>query len=67
MEWQPIETAPKDGSYVMLGGKEGWVVMARWSDYGEAFYELNNDPTDSWGGPVDSADAWQPLPPPPQD
>lgn len=33
VEWQPIETAPKDGSWIVLG-RHSWTVLpvARWGE-----------------------------------
>jgi hypothetical protein len=63
--WRPIETAPQDGTYVLV--VEGqFVSQARFvSDSG--WFEANNEPTDHWGGPF-SPTHWQPmpLPPPPE-
>lgn len=30
MEWKPIETAPKDGTVILLYGSEGF-TLAKWS------------------------------------
>lgn len=62
-EWQPIETAPRDGTLIIYGG-EGWVTVGRWHLDEEQWWELNNDPTDAWGG-ADNPTAWMPLPTPP--
>ena len=59
-EWRPIETAPKDGSYVLLSNRASagmyigcWVAsMSEWID------EIGN-----WLDPTD----WQSLPPPPRE
>lgn len=63
MTWHPIETAPLDGTSVLVA--EGRAV-------GEAkYYERDgwrwagNDPTDSWGSTVYPTH-WQPLPMPPE-
>jgi hypothetical protein len=64
MNWQPIETAPKDGTWVlgyfpMLG-----VSQMKWFSYGSY--------TEHWmrfGGwtPVDNPTHWMPLPEPPHE
>lgn len=46
--WQPIATAPMDGTEVLIGLTNTWVFAARWIE-GEGWYEVNNDPTDHWG------------------
>ena len=66
MEWQPIDTAPRNGSVLLLwgskaSGSEGMVV-AKWHD---PFWVT------SFGGMVVdnfgySALAWMPLPDPPE-
>lgn len=68
MEWQPIETAPKDGTVVMLWVKN-WrktiPVMIGW--YGKITFE---NPA-GWVGEhckvnhIDQPTHWMPLPPPP--
>jgi hypothetical protein len=68
-EWQPIETAPKDGAEILLGfAGEKWIVQGRWvGDYKArdgAWWALNNDPTDAWGGELYPTH-WMPLPSPP--
>lgn len=69
-EWMPIETAPKDGTRVILG-------FAR--SHSEEGYWMNDPASNYWGevgwfGCEDDVlchrpskpDAWMPLPPPPQ-
>lgn len=61
--WQPIETAPKDGSNVLLALERGWNV-ARWNA---------GEPDEAglwglaWGGVAEDCQVlgWMPLPPPP--
>jgi len=55
-EWQPIETAPKDGTRVLLGFMGGTVLSGSWRHGWAADGSLQNDlrPTH-----------WQPLPNPP--
>lgn len=71
-EWQPIETAPKDGKYVLVwpGRCTGIACdIARWEDDKYA-----KSPRPFWarigfstktGDRVNSPTHWQPLPPPP--
>lgn len=65
MEWQPIETAPKDGTpiwlYTASGQCEGY-----WN-YGEWVQDAIYCTYDGTGGPAFecSPTHWMPLPPPP--
>ena len=60
-EWQPMDTAPRDGTPVIVH-ECGEVVIAYW-----------RDSIKKWIGPRDNygdadymqPDAWMPLPPPP--
>lgn len=67
-EWQPIETAPKDGTRILLAGKHGVVpmIVGYWEascqvwvyDFFERedeFFEIVRQPTD-----------WMELPEPPE-
>lgn len=66
-EWQPIETAPKDGTRILATG-DGTTVVTLWG-------KANHVPLYSWlllDVPYDPEDYdfwkpthWQPLPPPP--
>jgi hypothetical protein len=68
MEWQPIETAPKDGRSFML-----WVAQ---SDMGAHWFApVSITPDGNWWDdstgdniqPVNGATHWMPLPDPPQE
>lgn len=65
-DWLPIETAPKDGTSVLLGTDRGAVGEARYIE--GAWWWAGNDPGDSWGRPVYDYEArgWMPLPDPPK-
>lgn len=78
MDWQPIETAPRDGTDVLLfypleGLRHDWnpqVVIAGWRDYSRA-PQLSGWVFQSRGVRGYSATFqpthWQPLPTPPSD
>ena len=61
MKWQSLETAPKDGTFVLVAHMDGQITIRRhhertdhWLD-DEDFYMTDNHPTH-----------WMPLPPPPE-
>lgn len=74
MEWRPIETAPKNGSTIMIAmSPTGPVWMAHWRTYPEpGMNEWTIDQVVGWTrvGFCDAAlepTHWMPLPPPPQE
>jgi hypothetical protein len=78
--WQPIETAPRDGRYVIVGRFGGgrdlrWVKHSRWIAASEAAgLNFEDDPEffeDGWTDGSDEHDCcypthWMPLPAPPE-
>lgn len=77
MEWQPIETAPKDGRYVIIGAANILPTIAKWrEDKGrvliasdEPYWEPYDDShwdrfdiDDTWFEPTH----WTDLPEPPK-
>lgn len=73
--WQPIETAPKDGTFVLIAEK-GEVYKANWQqDYGVICYPTSpyrwcvyGSYQDEQGGYeiINEPIGWQPLPAPPE-
>lgn len=63
MEWQPIETAPKDGTHILVVNNEGEMDVMVWSDESSAGGDWR-DPYDIGGGMAGIAH-WMPLPEPP--
>lgn len=75
IDWQPIDTAPKDGSYVLIADAEHVTVGFYQSDTGETLIAGDNphwepfdhsywnrlETDDSWFQPTH----WAPLPDPP--
>lgn len=62
-QWQPIETAPKDGSHVLLCD-DGWFCIAGWWDDAprdEGGQCFKNSQSHLWLNPSH----WMPLPKPP--
>lgn len=71
--WQPIETAPKDGTPILVYGQperhpnlQSWFerptrIVAAWEPLDEAFCIVGGD----WMGPFVAPTHWMPLPVPP--
>lgn len=67
MDWQPIETAPKDGTRVLIASGTD-VVLAFFDNNAGMWCE--NEYDNLWWGPTDTArydgpTHWMPLPAPP--
>lgn len=64
MFWQPIETAPRDGTDILVATQSylGGVVMAAW-DKGR---RQEMAWMDMYGDAYPDATHWMPLPPPPK-
>lgn len=76
-EWQPIETAPKDGTTILVRGRPTDLVMGgdtlvkfhKLGTYTAAWDEIDSTfclSGGSWLGPFVSPTHWMPLPPPPE-
>lgn len=65
MEWQPIETAPKNGEVILLANaKDEWVWTASYDDEtGFADFINVEDLPDE---PTNNPTHWMPLPEPPK-
>jgi hypothetical protein len=70
MDWQPIETAPKDGTSILVYDK-GWMFVARWSMYDgcgatpEGGVFMSTSCVDGYTGTT-RATHWMHLPEPPK-
>lgn len=76
-EWQPIETAPKDGTFVLLCGgtgdyssDRGWpfppVVVAQWVNLPLHKHWRYASYDSGYYGEVENPTHWMPLPEPPR-
>ena len=61
MNWQPIETAPKDGTHFLVSDDEGFMGVAMWEDYETLDFVCCYDE----GWLKRDAKWWMPLPSPP--
>lgn len=63
--WQPIETAPKDGSQILVRSG-GIVAVVSWEDYAVELYDgvgWRDDGDMGWGGTVGlEPKQWMPIP-----
>lgn len=65
-EWQPIETAPKDGDDIFVGNEDEFQAIAQW--WVDGWYSLCHDER-FFTAPLPlcfKPTKWQPLPPPPK-
>jgi len=71
-DWQPIDTAPRDGRCILLASaNEGWVMEGQWFDWRDSGSDLFG-----WTNPINYDDPvvggelgpthWMPLPEPPK-
>jgi hypothetical protein len=72
MEWQPIETAPKDGSLILCGNKME-IAIASWSTSAWVSKKQDDGSYGAWlvfdarsDSETISPSHWMPLPDPPQ-
>ena len=64
MEWQPIETAPKDGTWVFLYVPGHGPTRAKWSRLVSGVYGWTSHQS---GNYISRATHWMPLPEPPEE
>jgi hypothetical protein len=68
-EWQPIETAPMDGEWMLLAGESGYVhrpyfaTAGRWDAYKQRWEGTESNPLSDYGIVPTH---WMPLPAPPK-
>lgn len=66
--WQPIETAPRDGTAILVHSRAGWIGSVSWWSDEDRDEEFDDSCfQDEHGEPVEPADLthWMPLPPAP--
>jgi hypothetical protein len=76
-DWMPIETAPKDGTRILVVNKDEGadsIEITEWYSLGhdvyrerpDGLYERHHETyAEGWNGNGHRATHWQPLPPPP--
>lgn len=71
-EWQPIETAPKDGTKILVACAYGGVEISEWCELerfhwehvdGNLWRKVEEEPSCFWNS--NHPTHWMPLPPPP--
>lgn len=65
-DWQTMETAPKDGTNILLA-ENGVTSEAYWSETGMGWWAANTHHTDYVDGQIYAPTNWRPLPTPPGD
>lgn len=63
--WQPIETAPKDGTSILVAAPGGVVTEASWSSRDNGWFDAYGLREDPWEGNKLHPTHWMPLPEPP--
>ena len=73
MQWQPIESAPRDGTYILLlmvdgNVEKGYFQKSKYNAFHGFFIVNNGDYTDGGYGSDYKCEPthWMPLPTPPQ-
>lgn len=67
MNWQPIETAPKDGTEVLYYGPKGMLIGNEFPGYFRGLWaSLNGEPRGFAVSAAMAATHWMPLPEPPR-
>lgn len=80
MAWQPIETAPKDGTRILVARIDDevgvdeievteWCVMENWRwelIEADTYRKVYSEPTEFWNGNGHRATHWMALPPAPR-
>ena len=62
--WQPIDTAPKDGSDILVADKDGDMAVVYWHAGGH--FELTFQGLYAAEGEFENPTHWMPLPDPPR-
>jgi hypothetical protein len=62
--WQPIETAPQDGTPIIVTDGKA-VGEASYHKDADGWFLAGNDPSDAYGGAMPDLTFWQHLPKPP--
>lgn len=67
MDWQPIETAPRDGTEVLVGSPVVGVTIAKYdATWAHPYWNFDTQELCPWPCEVPKVTDWMPLPEPPQ-
>ena len=71
MEWQLIDTAPKDGTYIFIATESDFIGEARWvNSFAEVYSKIYGHIKTNWYCPKTDSPIypthWMPLPEPPK-
>lgn len=58
IEWRPIETAPKDGSKILLLGIDGEREVGYWHPEGDSWADENGIPCVAGSGTIQVTGSW---------
>lgn len=56
--WEPIETAPKDGSKILLLGAAGEREVGYWFPQGDSWADENGNPCPAGSGTIQVTGCW---------
>ena len=67
-DWQPIETAPKDGTNILLVNRRGLMATGLWMAgiRGRGWFLRGGTKPDTFFNDHHGPTHWMPLPPPPR-
>ena len=65
-EWQPMETAPRDGTHVLVYSESHGIQKSHYDDFFKRWMIYQTAEYDNEFGELEGVTHWQPLPEPPK-